>query len=424
MNGRLPFLKVSEGLWTKYLKLIWPFSDSIKVFSHNTQGGLFTAANVFDKNSEDPNADLFSILGQLHHLKINGSFNFRLCYPELKGIKGSCNYWSQSSNPATNSSVSDFRPNKPLAFTKNGKNQPWKGLGKNSASSARETFIDDTPTQSNWFSAVGAFRFWPDMNKPTIPGPRLEPDPAKSAITKVDLSAYNEEKELSLTTIGYNYQYNPFFCFLSSSTKPTEKLTTTAAPTTTTTKTAPTTTTTTTTTTAPTTTTTTAAPTTTTTPCSKGWTYLKHTGQCYKSEETRLNMSQAILACQAAHPEAHLAVIPDKTTNDFILSMVKIRSLIGLSKVSDEWRWADGTKASYTNWIPNEPSGDGSSVEMVRNVWKGVPGQWNDLPHDNTPHLHTKGYVCQYNPSFSTVSTKTTAVTTASTTTTASHSGK
>ena len=131
-------------------------------------------------------------------------------------------------------------------------------------------------------------------------------------------------------------------------------------------------------------------------------------------------MSQAILACQAAHPEAHLAVIPDMTTNDFILSMVKIRSWIGLSKVSNEWRWADGTKATFTNWMPGEPLGDGSSVEMMfGNVWKGVQGQWNDLPHDNT-----KGYVCQYNPSFSTVSTKTTAVTTASTTTTASHSGK
>ena len=206
------------------------------MFSHNTQGGLFTTANVLDKNSEDPNADLYSILGQLHHLKINDSFNFRLCYPELKGINGSsCNDWSQSSNPATNSSVSGFRPNKPLVFTKNSYLKDWKGLGKNSLSVVRDprvTFIDDAPTQSYWYSAVGAFSYWP--GKPTIPGPRLEPNSAKrSAITKVDLSVYNEDKELSLTTKGYNYQYHPFFCFLStkSAKAPLTEATTAPAPT-------------------------------------------------------------------------------------------------------------------------------------------------------------------------------------------------
>ena len=112
--------------------------------------------------------------------------------------------------------------------------------------------------------------------------------------------------------------------------------------------------------------------------------------------ETTLTRPQAILACEAANAKAHLAVIPDKTTNDFVLSIVKERSLIGLSKVSNEWRWADGTKATYTNWIPREPSGDGPSVEIVRNVWRGTKGQWNDIRVDST--LYVKGYVCQYNP--------------------------
>ena len=138
-------------------------------------------------------------------------------------------------------------------------------------------------------------------------------------------------------------------------------------------------------------------------PCVHGWRYLEHTGQCYKSEETILTRPQAILACQAAQPNAHLAVISDNTTNNFILSMVWIRSLIGLSKVSDEWRWDDGTKASYTNWIPGEPSGDGSldgnAVEIVHHGWftgESFPGKWNDLPADNTVYI--KGYVCQYDP--------------------------
>ena len=85
--------------------------------------------------------------------------------------------------------------------------------------------------------------------------------------------------------------------------------------------------------------------------------------------------------------------------------MVKFRSLIGLSKVSNEWLWEDGTKASYTNWMPGEPSGDGSAVEIIQKVWTGdsVPGQWNDLPENNTNYI--KGYVCQYNPNSGKLST-------------------
>ena len=64
--------------------------------------------------------------------------------------------------------------------------------------------------------------------------------------------------------------------------------------------------------------------------------------------------------------------------------MIKIRSWIGLNKVSNEWHWADGTKASYTNWIHWIPFGDGSSVEIVKS--------WN-LNAD-----HKVGYVCQYAP--------------------------
>ena len=181
--------------------------------------------NVLDTNPGNPNADLYSILGQLDQFKIENNFYFRLCYPELKGKDdSSCNYWSQSSNPATDSTISGFKPIS-LAFTKNSYGQEWTGLGKNIHKYAF-TYIDDAPNEGNWYSAVGAFSFWPA--KPYIPGPRLEPDPA-SAITKVDLHAYNEERKLILKTKGYNYQYNPFFCFLTIPSLPS----TTEAPTTT-----------------------------------------------------------------------------------------------------------------------------------------------------------------------------------------------
>ena len=129
--------------------------------------------------------------------------------------------------------------------------------------------------------------------------------------------------------------------------------------------------------------------------CDPGWTYFAHTRNCYKSDESKLTKSEASQACKAANPTAHLVSIFDKTTNDFIFSMIKTRSWIGLNKVSNEWRWEDGTKASYTNWIqdPPQPSGDGPSVEMFK-TWKTVPALWNDINADHKP----SGYVCQYAP--------------------------
>ena len=74
--------------------------------------------------------------------------------------------------------------------------------------------------------------------------------------------------------------------------------------------------------------------------------------------------------------------------------MVASRSWIGLENVANEWVWPDGTKATYLNWFPGQPTGDGKSAEIVNAAWNGVPGQWNDLSGD-----YRKGYVCQYNPS-------------------------
>ena len=130
--------------------------------------------------------------------------------------------------------------------------------------------------------------------------------------------------------------------------------------------------------------------------CDPGWEFLEHTRQCYKSVETTLTQPNAIRACKAENPNAHLVSIPDKLTNDFVLSIVKSRSWIGLTKISNQWYWDDGTKAAYTNWLPMQPSGDGSSVEIVRDIWTGVPGQWNDMHGHNI--VYVKGFVCQYNP--------------------------
>ena len=160
-----------------------------KVFSHDTSGGLFSSINeVLKSNPENPNADLFSILYRLEDFRNSeGNFQFKLCYSEIKGINGrSCNEWIQSSNPATDSIITGFKP-KSLAFVKNGINQDWKGLGINLGRHLCYSLIDDTPTYWTWFSAIGAFRYWGGQN--TILGPRVEPYRSKSPSTKVELFA-------------------------------------------------------------------------------------------------------------------------------------------------------------------------------------------------------------------------------------------
>ena len=130
--------------------------------------------------------------------------------------------------------------------------------------------------------------------------------------------------------------------------------------------------------------------------CEPGWTLFEHTGECYKSVETILSRNDASTACKTDIPTAHLVSIPDNKTNEFVLSMVASRSWIGLENVANEWVWSDGTKATFTNWLPDQPGAVGKSVEIVKAIWTGVPGQWNNLQWFNT--AYTKGYVCQYDP--------------------------
>ena len=144
---------------------MFPGGRWIKVFSHDTSGGLFTSgADALSKNTENPAAKLFSILNQLNPLRLeDGSFHLKLCYPEL----GKCNEWTQTSNPATSSTIENVKAID-LGFPKNSYGKAFAGIGVSPASSSW-TFIDDTPSQSNWFFAIGARSWWGGSH--TIPGP-------------------------------------------------------------------------------------------------------------------------------------------------------------------------------------------------------------------------------------------------------------
>ena len=123
--------------------------------------------------------------------------------------------------------------------------------------------------------------------------------------------------------------------------------------------------------------------------CDPGWTYFEHSRKCYKSITTYLNRADAIKACKESKPTANLVSIPDMTTNAFVQSMVSWRSWIGLQKVNGEWIWPNGKRTTLNNWVPNQPSGDGTFVEMFAD--KEGPGKWNDLSSS-----HKRGAVCQY----------------------------
>ena len=149
-----------------------------KVFSHDTAGGLFTSnSDAISKNSENPDANLFSVLNQLETLRLaDGSFHLKICYPEL----GDCNEWTQTSNPATDSTILGFKAIT-LGFPKNSYREAFGGLGVSPASDST-TFIDDTPNQSFWFYPIGAKVYY---GSNTIPGPVSE-DGTRHKVKRVD----------------------------------------------------------------------------------------------------------------------------------------------------------------------------------------------------------------------------------------------
>ena len=140
-----------------------------KVFFHDTAGGVFTSGpDALRKNAGNANAKLFSVLNDLETLRLkDGTFHLKLCYPELSDYDNPCNEWTQTSNPATNTTIGNFR-SVYLAFPMNSYGNDFGGLGVSPASSS-DTLIACTPYRDNWYFAVGALRYWGGVD--TIPGP-------------------------------------------------------------------------------------------------------------------------------------------------------------------------------------------------------------------------------------------------------------
>ena len=114
-------------------------------------------------------------MDQLENFKSCDGFHFKLCYPELIGVNegDGCNEWIQTSNPATESTITGFKPIS-LSFSNNSYLNSWAGIGKD-ISGRNSTFIDDVPNEKYWFTAIGSYSYYPSTQT-TIPGPRNQTD--------------------------------------------------------------------------------------------------------------------------------------------------------------------------------------------------------------------------------------------------------
>ena len=130
------------------------------------------AAEAANKNPDNEDAELFSILDKLEFFRgIDGKFLFKLCYPEMEGqgvLGGHCNVWYQTSNPFTDSMITGYEKVM-LAFGLKSDETEFVGLGRNNktTSSATKAAISDSPFTDSWWMAVGAFA----GESGKIPGP-------------------------------------------------------------------------------------------------------------------------------------------------------------------------------------------------------------------------------------------------------------
>ena len=166
----------------------------MKIFSHDLAGGLFSSSSdAMNKNLYSPEALLHSRLCCLESYRNTaGQLHLKLCYPEIKG--NNCNEWTQTSNPATETTITGFKAIS-LAFTKTGDNNAWAGLGRSQGSS--NTLVDDAPSEHNWWSAIGATVHSNWLQAGSIPGP------VNHGVKRVELYAHTGNVKFTVNKVKY-----------------------------------------------------------------------------------------------------------------------------------------------------------------------------------------------------------------------------
>ena len=135
-----------------------------------------------------------------------------------------------------------------------------------------------------------------------------------------------------------------------------------------------------------------------------GWWWTPHKEKCYRIFYESLSWTRASAKCRAE--SGHLASIPDKETEDFLVGLAKKKQpgisiglwIGGYRKNGDsEWQWNDGSPWSYTNWARGEPNNTRGREHHLELRWDNPGGVcrkewhcWNDQHHEKR-----NNYICQ-----------------------------
>lgn len=126
------------------------------VFNHNVSGGYFAnATDALSKNSNNPSADLYSMLDKLEYFRSGDKLTLKINWPYLGTGR---NIWSQTINPVLNPGISTTRPvagYTPISVTYT--DNLWGGLEQYTSSAA---FLDGSIGSSNWYYAIGSYAAW------------------------------------------------------------------------------------------------------------------------------------------------------------------------------------------------------------------------------------------------------------------------
>ena len=132
--------------------------------------------------------------------------------------------------------------------------------------------------------------------------------------------------------------------------------------------------------------------------CEQGWKIFNHTGKCYRYfDDWHITWHGSHTLCtNSKKPNANLASVHDKKTNNFLKSLTDRWAWIGgFQDNQDKWQWSDGTpfdeSAKWIKelWAPGQPDNAGGREDFLGIDYNGW---WNDF---NDPG-HRLGPICQY----------------------------
>lgn len=137
------------GGWTQV------FNHKMVPDMNEEKDSLFASAiDTQNKNSHNPNANLYSILNTLKNFETNDNFTFRITWPSVN----ESNIWQQQSNPNTDVNVQGYVP---ISIIRD--SLEWGGLELGNGTHVDDnaaSYLDGATNISWWYYAIGTFSMW------------------------------------------------------------------------------------------------------------------------------------------------------------------------------------------------------------------------------------------------------------------------